>query len=530
MINRNSRNYCIKRSAAILIVIAAFLSLVSAGGAFVSADSDNKSADQSGAVPKYKTLKELSGKRIGVQVGSVFDEYAEAKIPDVRIEYFSTCPDEVNALKASKLDGIVCLESAIIQLQGQADGIVVLNEPVGVIPLGFVYPKNEKGRKLADQMSEFLAKLEEEGELERLKEVWNGNDESVKVVDDYSSFPADNGTLTFVTEGTFPPFDYFRDGKIIGYDVDIAVRFCKEYGYGLKIKDMNFDALMPAIQSGKFDFAASGIAITEERAKKVHFSSPDYYQNAVVAVLAEGDSSGSFIASVRDSFVNTFVREHRYMLFLKGIRTTLDITVLSIIFGTLLGFILYMWCRKGGRAAKLITRFCVWLVHGLPGIVLLMLLYYVVFGKTDISGMWVAITGFTMTFAASVYSMIVSGVNAVDPGQTEASYALGFTDTQTFFGIILPQAAKHFMPAYKEEIVTLIKATAVVGYIAVQDLTKMGDIVRSRTYEAFFPLIAIAVIYFILAGVLKAVVGRLTVNVDPEKRSESKILKGIKVK
>jgi len=238
----------------------------------------------------------------------------------------------------------------------------------------------------------------------------------------------------------------------------------------------------------------------------------------------------SAISSIKESFSKTFIREHRYRLFLKGISATLAITVLSMLFGTLLGFIMYLWCRRGGRIADPVTRFCVWLVQGMPGIVLLMILYYVVFGKADISGMWVAVIGFTMTFAASVYSMILSGVNAVDPGQTEASYALGFTDTQTFFGIILPQAARHFMPAYKAEIVALIKATAVVGYIAVQDLTKMGDIVRSRTYEAFFPLIAVAVIYFVLSGILKAVVGRITLHVDPETRSNAKILKGIKTK
>lgn len=144
--------------------------------------------------------------------------------------------------------------------------------------------------------------------------------------------------------------------------------------------------------------------------------------------------------------------------------------------------------------------------------------------------MWVAVIGFTLTFGAAVYSMILSGVKAVDNGQTEAAYALGFNDTQTFFGIILPQAARHFMPSYKAEIVSLIKATAVVGYIAVQDLTKMGDIVRSTTYEAFFPLIAVAVIYFVLAGILKAVAGRLTMSVEPETRSEEKILKGIRTK
>lgn len=493
---------------------------------FVSAASDAKEAP----VPKYKSLEELRGKRIGMQVGTVFDEFLKESIPDVKIEYFNTFTDEINALKAQKIDGVATLDIVINQLLQEDDSIAVVDGTIGAVPLGFVYPKNEKGKLLSSQMSEFLTKMKESGELDQLTEVWDGSDESLKIIPDYSTFPATNGTLTFVTEGSFPPFDYVRDGEIVGYDVDIAVRFCKEYGYGIKVTDMNFDALMPAIQSGKCDFGASGIAITEERKEKVYFSEPDYYQDAVVAVLADTEASGSFISSITDSFNKTFIKEHRYRLFIKGIFTTLIITVLAILFGTLLGFIMYMWCRKGGRPADLVTRFCVWLVQGMPGIVLLMLLYYVIFGKSDISGMWVAVIGFSMIFAASFYGMLLSGVRAVDLGQTEASYALGLSDTQTFFGIILPQAARHFMPAYKAEIVSLIKATAVVGYIAVQDLTKMGDIVRSRTYEAFFPLIAIAIIYFILAGGLKAIVGRLTKYVDPEKRSEERILKGIRTK
>ena len=508
------------------IILIVLISFVGISSTFAYAESDTGE----GPVPKYRNIEEMSGKRIGMQVGTVFDVFLKESIPDARIEYYNTFPDEINALKASKLDGVACLESVIIQVQAQDKEIAYIDEPIGEVPLGFVFPKNKKGKKLAGQMSEFLTRMHESGELDRLKKVWNETDESLKTIEDYKSLSAENGTLTFVTEGTFPPFDYFREGELVGYDVDMAIRFCKEYGYGIKLKDMNFDALMPAIQSGKCDFGASGIAITAERAEKVYFSEPDYYQNAYVAVLAADKSEGSFISSLRKSFYRTFIKEHRYRLFLKGILVTVCITILSILFGTALGFLVYLWCRKGGKIANGITRCCVWLVQGMPVIVLLMFLYYVVFGRTNMSGMSVAVIAFTLTFGASVYSMILAGVKAVDYGQTEAAYALGFSDTQTFFGIILPQAASHFMPAYKAEIVTLIKATAVVGYIAVQDLTKMGDIVRSSTYEAFFPLIAVAIIYFILAGLLKLAADGLTAAAVPKKRSEAEILKGIKTK
>jgi polar amino acid transport system substrate-binding protein len=168
-----------------------------------------------------------------------------------------------------------------------------------------------------------------------------------------------------------------------------------------------------------------------------------------------------------------------------------------------------------------------WLVQGMPGVVLLMILFYVIFGSVSISGIIVAVIGFTLTFGASVYGLLKMGVGAVDYGQYEAAYALGYSNIRTFFRIILPQAIPHVMDAYKGEIIILLKGTAIVGYIAVQDLTKMGDIVRSRTYEAFFPLIAVTVIYFVLEMLLGMFVRRIKINIDPKRRSREAILKGV---
>ena len=160
-------------------------------------------------------------------------------------------------------------------------------------------------------------------------------------------------------------------------------------------------------------------------------------------------------------------------------------------------------------------------------VVLLMILFYIVFGDVSISGIAVAVIGFTLSFGASVYGLLKIGVGAIDNGQYEAAYALGYSNRRTFFKIIFPQAIPHVLPAYKGEIVGLIKATAIVGYIAVQDLTKMGDIVRSRTYEAFFPLIAVSIIYFVIEAVIGSFVNRISVNFDPKRRKPSDILKGV---
>ena len=299
---------------------------------------------------------------------------------------------------------------------------------------------------------------------------------------------------------------------------------------GLEVTAMSFNAILPAIASGKFDFGASGIAVIEEGSENVKLSEPYYACRTVVACLKASmplSSSSSFWEELRASFNRTFFREDRYKLFIEGIINTMIITVLSIIFGTILGFIVFMLCRKGNIIANSITNFSIWLIQGTPLVVLLMILYYVIFGHIDIKAIWVSIIAFTLTFGSSFYGMLQFGAGAVDIGQTEAAYALGFTDWQTFFKIILPQAALHFMPSYKAEVSELVKATAIVGYIAVQDLTKMGDIVRSRTYEAFFPLISVAVIYFILAALLNTITNIIHARITPSKRKPEDILRGI---
>ena len=383
--------------------------------------------------------------------------------------------------------------------------------------------------------------------MQELDDIWFGVEEDRKVVD-MSDLTGENGTIRVVTTSTDMPFSYIKDGKNVGYDIDLVVRFCRDRGYALELGDVDFAGRIPAIESGKYDFTTDMNA-TPERAEQVLFSDPTSYGGIVLAVLtsdleaaapssetageamtgAEETQPGtSFSGSIGESFHKTFIRENRWKLFVQGILTTLLITALTILFGTLLGFGVFMLCRGGNPAANLITRFSIWLVQGMPMVVLLMILYYIIFGSANVSGVFVAVIGFTLTFGAAVYGLLKMGVGAVDRGQYEAACALGYSDRQTFFRIILPQALPHVLPAYRGEIVGLIKATAIVGYIAVQDLTKMGDIVRSRTYEAFFPLIAVTIIYFALEGLIGWILRRITAGFDPKRRTSDEILKGVK--
>ena len=502
---------------------------------------DGQTVKESPRASKGLRWEDYNGKRIAVVTGSVFDAIVQKALPDAKVVYINSSADLIVALESDRIDAFVVDELAARQISAENERVTVADGYLDTFEYGFVLPKSDKGEALLAELDPWLASMKESGALERVFDKWMMAEEADKTVPDYKAFPAPKGTLTLATEGDYVPLNYYRGNEIIGVEIDLAAQFCEASGYGLEVKTMSFEGILPAVQAEKADFAAAGISITGERRESVNFTVPYYTGGTVLVVLKDGTDSvqgevtthtdgrgASFWDGIVSSFEKTFIREDRWQLFVQGVENTLTITVLVILFGTALGFVIFMLCRNGNPAANLITRFSVWLVQGMPVVVLLMVLYYVIFGSIAISGITVAVIGFTLTFGFSVFGMLKMGVGAVDVGQYEAAYALGYSNRRTFFRIILPQALPHVLPAYKGEIVGLIKATAVVGYIAVQDLTKMGDIVRSRTYEAFFPLIAVTVIYFLLEGLLRFLISRVTININARRRKPETILKGIR--
>ncbi len=479
-------------------------------------------------------ISDLDGKRIGVQTGTNFDDMVKNRLPDAKLLYFNNKADMINALETGKIDSYA-IDEPVVQFEMRLnDRITYIPEYLDTYDFAYVFPKNETGRELQVQFNEYLEKIKSSGLLAEIEDKWIRWDESQWRLADYSSFPAVNGVIHLATEPLYEPFGFIYNNQPVGYEIDVVVGFCEAYGYGLEIVSTSYDSILPSIQAGKYEIGAAGLTITDERKESVLFSDSYFHGGTVLVVkkaagAAAGGEKASFWEGVRESFKKTFIREDRWKLFVNGIIITLAITLLSILFGTALGFLLFMLCRNGNPAANAITGACLWLVQGMPMVVLLMILFYVVFGSSSIPGIVVAVIGFTLTFGSSVFGLLRMGVGAVDNGQYEAAYALGYSNRRTFFRIILPQAVPHVWEAYKGEIIGLIKATAVVGYIAVQDLTKIGDIIRSRTYEAFFPLIAVTVIYFGLELLLGLVIEMIRIGTDPKRRKKENILKGVDI-
>ena len=482
--------------------------------------------DASGSPDDY------NGKRAGVITGAFHDSVIAEELPDSEISQYNNYTDLTAALKSGKIDYFLASTEVAGSLMEADDALTALRTPVRVLDIGAMFAKDERGEALKAQMDAFIEKIKADGTLADIYAFWNDPANASTPVD-MSGLTGENGTLRFATSGTKAPVSFVANGQIAGTDPDIAVRFCREYGYAIEINIVDTAGIIPGIVTGTYDFSLSDMVITDERRESVSFSEPYHGTELLLVTLREAAAASeagsvSLWDGIVSSFNKTFLREDRWRLFADGVTTTLLITLLTILFGTLLGFCVFMLCRNGNPVANLVTRFCLWLVQGMPMVVLLMILYYVVFGSVAINGVAVAVIGFTLTFGASVFGLLKMGVGAVENGQYEAAYALGYSNRRTFFKIILPQALPHVMPAYRGEIVGLIKATAIVGYIAVQDLTKMGDIVRSRTYEAFFPLIAVTIIYFLLEGLVGFLISRIGVNFNPKRRKPADILKGVK--
>lgn len=489
----------------------------------VSADSLTKTGIQN--------LSDLAGKIIAVQTGTNLDELLNEKDylkGTLTLSYYNSPVDMVEAVKSGKVDAVP-FDKPVAEIYCNLNPeLMILPDQMDVNDFGIGF---QKGSRLVAPFNQALAQLRQDGILEELEAKWTGADESVKIPIP-QDWDAPNGTLRYWVDATYEPMCYLgNSGTLLGYEVDVVLYAARIMGYRVETNTCNFDGLIPALVSGKADLVSSGISITPERAESIDFSD-GYYRSSVVMVVRRGSDSAQGVKrsiwdSVSDSFYRTFLKENRWQLFLLGIGNTLLITVMSALIGTAMGFAIYILCSAAGRQLTRCVEGFFSLLERMPIIVFLMVLYYVVFGRVDISGVLVSVLAFTMTFASAVYGMLSNGVKAISFGQTEAAYALGYNKWDAFFKIVLPQAARFITPTYRSELISLVKGTAVVGYIAVQDLTKMGDIVRSRTYEAFFPLITTAVLYVILTWLLTVLINRVEIHLDPKRRSVERILKGV---
>ena len=217
---------------------------------------------------------------------------------------------------------------------------------------------------------------------------------------------------------------------------------------------------------------------------------------------------------LKKEFILNFIEDNRWKYIVDGLKITLIVTIFAVLIGVLLGFLIAIVRTTHDKTGKLkilnaICKVYLTVIRGTPVVVQLMIIYFIIFGSVDISKVLVAIIAFGINSGAYVAEIFRSGIMSIDNGQFEAGRSLGFNYAQTMMYIIMPQAFKNVLPTLCNEFISLLKEPSVSGYIALQDLTKGGDIIRSRTYDAFMPLIAVALIYLAMVMIFTKLVSLL---------------------
>lgn len=209
------------------------------------------------------------------------------------------------------------------------------------------------------------------------------------------------------------------------------------------------------------------------------------------------------LENLANRFFLNFIKEDRWKYIADGLKTTLIITFFAVLIGIALGFLVAMVRSTYEKTHKLkllnvVCKIYLAVIRGTPVVVQLLIAYFIIFASVDVNKVLVAVLAFGINSGAYVAEIFRGGIMSIENGQFEAGRSLGFTYGQTMWYIIMPQAFKNVLPTLGNEFIVLLKETSVCGYIALQDLTKGGDIIRSRTYDAFMPLIAVAAIYLVM--------------------------------
>lgn len=449
----------------------------------------------------------------------------------------------------------------------------------------------------------------------------------------------EDADLIMATDAAFFPYEYIEDGEIVGIDVDIVREVGRRIGKSIRIENMEFDSVIAAVQSGKVDFAASGITATEDRAKQVlftvpyavaqqviivpvgskvssaddlknvkvgvqsgttgdlyvtrNFGEPERYLNGALAIAAlktnkvaavvldnlpaekhvainsqlkilpeplteekyaialgkdktalrdemnaalQAMAEDGTLAEIASAYAdkmepveehgmlyNTFIKDGRWKYLVNGLWVTISISaaaaIIGIVLGALIGIIRSTADQTGRfRFLNMICRLYLTVVRGTPVVVQLLIIYFVIFGAVEVNKVLVAIIAFGLNSAAYVAEIIRSGIMSVDRGQMEAGRSLGLGYGYTMRSIIMPQAFKNVLPALGNEFIVLLKETSICSFIALQDLTKGGNVIISQTYNAFLPLLAVALIYLLLVVGLSFLLKKLEVRLKKNER------------
>ena len=445
--------------------------------------------------------QDLSGHSVATTSGSSYDFQLSGR-EDINLLLFTTEADALQALLDGKAEVLVADET-FLDSQARAEfgiRIACLSE-VG-FPTAFMFRKDDQS--LADTLNALQERMFLDKSMDTLKTFWL--EEGYLDQKEFTHIlPEEEGEpLRVACVISTAPLAFLVGDDWYGLEIDIIRELARDLHRPIEFSDYSITTGSMALRNGIVDVMLGSLFITPERQQEFLFSEP--YHECKAAYYVKDDvasaAGGSFWSRFKDDIFQNLIKEDRWKYITSGLWETIKITLFSILLGSILGVGLCAMARSRRKWLRSAASVYNWFIAGIPMLVLLLIFFYVILAKSGLSHSFIAIVAFSLHFAAGAGHVYETSLDAVPQGQTEAGLALGFTRMQTLAYIVLPQAIKRGLPLFRGQCISLLKGTSIVGYIAIHDLTRAGDIIRSRTFDAFIPLLVVTVIYFILAWLL----------------------------
>ena len=469
-----------------------------------------------------RTAADLKGRHVAHMSSDFHKRELAALQPDIVFDPYSEYAFAIESLRKGKIDAISLGKTYADIWRAKFPGEFRIAFEYADDVCCFLLPKNSPLKREFDAE---LRKMNSAGETAAIARKWIDGAKAGKppAMPEFPLPPNGAPQVRLACAAQAEPWCFVagdKFGGLVGADIEIVRTVAQRLGWNLKPKIFSWGGMVDCVNAGRCEIASGGIYTNGEAFPTVDASEKYADERMCLLVRNEdfkGGDSGlvAFAKSLRGSFIRTFVTEDRWKMLADGFGVTLFITFLSVTLATLLAFPVWLARSASNAFVSACAKGYIAFMQGTPLLVFLMVLFYVVFGKVDIAGIWVAVIGFSLNASAYLGEVLRSGVESVPRGQTEAALALGYTPRRAFFRFVLPQAVRTVMPVYRGQVVILLKNTSIVGYIAIGDLTKASDLVRSRTYESFFPIITTALIYFAASWALAFALERLGRRLDP---------------
>ena len=482
---------------------------------------------------------DLQDKRFAVVLGSAYDLMIPKLYPDAKVNLVTDWAEECIQVAQGKADAVLWEASSLNELAEQYPDLMALPEAVSQLEYRWCTQKNEKGEKLLKEVDAFIEELKAENLLDEIYRRWEDPENAPDHVEAFPMIGTPKGELKMVSCLDWQPVCYLNGENACGFMIELMYRFCAWAGYAPAAEYVDFQSVQAGFATGKYDLLVYGMEWRDETAEVLNYTAPVMTDDVYAVILksryagqqtaaedaAPVSKAEKFWNGLLSSLDKNFVREDRWKSLLSGLGVTVSLSVLSILFGTFLGGFVCLMRMSRHSLPNAFARIYIRWLQGMPIVLMLLILYYVVFSKSGIQAFWVCVLGFSLDFSAYASEMFRGGIQAVPQGQQKAAKALGFKPFAAFRHVVFPQMVIHCLPVYVGQVISTVKLTSVAGYISVMDLTRVSDLIRSRTYEAFFPLIVTALIYFLVAWLLTLLLKALENRVDPTRRTRQ--IKGV---